>query len=411
MFMRKLCAVSVAALVVGCTQTVDNPAQSPSYVAATLGYDAYKQGDLQGAETQFESALSTEPDNPYALLGLGAVRENSGDLDGAERLYTAARQVGFEAQANYTYITEQRLEKATNQDVASLAVENLARLNAKRAALQAPVPATTGFASYDGGTAVVMEDTVVVANDDVESIPTFGMVSEESYTVAAQEDLPVVEAYAAVQPVETYAVEAITSYDAAPVEVYDLPSTESYDVASGGDYETVGSYETYTAGLGGGSGAVYADAAPMPSSLSYETVQAASYGTFEPMIEPASYGTALDVTPPMVEPAIYEGDLPAYDAPLPYDVMTMAEPVPTVEPISTDYASATPVYAPVSTLRAPLASGPAMGGPAGVLAYGDPLGSPVDLLAATRTAAPQGLSGSPAVNVTDKGGLIFLDDG
>ena len=150
MSIRMICAMGAVVMVAGCAQMADNSTESPSFVAASLGYDAYKAGDLVKAEEQFEAALAAEPDNPYALLGLGAVRENTGDIEGARWLYAAAGGAGQSAPANYTYITEQRLERAANLNVASLARENLNRLDVQQAALTAPVPdADTGFVSYD----------------------------------------------------------------------------------------------------------------------------------------------------------------------------------------------------------------------------------------------------------------------
>lgn len=371
MFMRKLCAVSVVALVAGCSQTVDNPAQSPSYVAATLGYDAYKQGDLQGAETHFETALSSEPDNPYALLGLGAVRESTGDYRAAEHLYTAARSAGYEAKANYTYITEQRLEEASDRDVAALAEENLARLQAMRLARQTPVPATTGFASYDGGTADV-------ADGHADDVATFGVPSGDGYLVASMESdaLPVTEAYD-IQPVETYAV----------------PVAESYDIVAGGDYRQVGTYDDYVASVGAGIGTV--DAVYALTDQSYEAIQPASYDMVEARIETASYGVPPGGMTVAVEPAVYS-------EPLSYDGMAEAEPV------FDTYASMAPVYAPVSELQVPVADGPSdYPEPSGSLAYGQASGDPIDLVAATRPAKPVKASG-PAT--TNTGGLIFLDD-
>lgn len=374
MSLRKLCAVGVAAFVAGCSQTVDtNPAQSPSFVAATLGYDAYKQGDLQKAETQFETALSEEPDNPYALLGLGAVRENTGDYAGAERLYAAARRTGYDAQANYTYITEQRLERAANRDVASLAEENLVRLTVKRAALSAPVPATTGLASYDGGTASVVDDTMIVTDPVAEDIPAFGLVADDGYGIAAA---PVVE-----------------TDDPQPVESHDAGIAHGYGAVSGGDYQQVGAYDDYAATLGELAGPVHADGA---ISTVYGTLQqSGAYEPFGPAIEPASYGFSLDVDLPVVASVVHDA------VPLPYDQRAMVETVPVI------YADAIPVYGAVSQLAGPNAGGP----PGGLLAYGQSLGEPVDLVAATRPATSIDPSGSAEVNVIDRGGLIFLDDG
>ncbi len=376
MSMQKLCAISIAALVAGCTQAIENPAQSPSYVAATLGYDAYKQGDLQGAETQFETALSVEPDNPYALLGLGAVRENTGDFLAAERLYTAARSVGSDAPANYTYITQQRLEKATNQDVASLAKENLARLDARRLAQQTPVPATDGFASYDGGTASITEDAVVVAKDVVavddvdDDVPTLGVALAESADQPASPEL-LTSSGLPTNP----ELPATVSYDTQVTEGQEIQPTESYGVVTNGDYEAVGAYEDYVATINGGAATVDAYAI---ADQSYDAIQ------------PASYGAPVDVMPVAFEPAT-DGDTPYYAAPLSYGDVLGAEPITVI----------TPAYRPVGQVQTLAVESSAFGG---VLAYGQALGNP-----APRPATLVDASAAATVSANDTGGLIFLE--
>ncbi len=276
MSIRIITAVSALAILAGCTQSIEDPAQSPAYIAAALGYDAYKQGDLLTAENQFETALSAEPDNPYALLGLGAVRENSGDFTGARQLYTAARGTGVDAQANYTYITEQRLERVANVNVASLAEENLARLTIRQASITPPT--TTGFVSYDSELAVVTDQV--------------------AYT--------------------------------APIPASVTTTTE------GGNYQPVGSYESYVASVGGSANTVYTEPAyiePAYVEPAYvEPLDTTSYdqptlGMIEPALDivPASYDSTPYYEAPLsyddvAVPAQYEpvaNIAPAYTSPAP----------------------------------------------------------------------------------------------
>ncbi len=302
MSFRLTATASILAILAGCTQAIDNPAQSPAYVAAALGYDAYKQGDLATAEIQFETALSSEPDNPYALLGLGAVRENTGDLQGARQLYTAAKGTGTEAQANYTYITEQRLERVANIDVASLAEENLARLSVRQAAAAAPKPAD--FVSYDDGIATATPEVA----------------------------------------------------DIAP-EVYTAPEPEIVGDISGENYQSVGSYETYIASISNVAEPVYAE--PTYADLTYTELAT----TIETTVytEP-SYVAAEPV--PDIQPASYT-DVPYYDASLSYDELTMPVQTETLANLNPTYApvSQTVVATPVGPAGRVLQYGQAFGDP------------------------------------------------
>ena len=311
MSFRFLAAVSAVAILSGCSQAVDNPAQSPAYVAAALGYDAYKEGDLATAERQFETALSNEPDNPYALLGLGAVRENTGDYEGARQLYTAAQGTGIDAQANYTYITEQRLERVANIDVASLAEENLARLTVRQAALDAPD--TTGFASYDGGTATVTQDV----------------------------------AYA--EP-----------------PVYAEPEPTVVGGIAGGDYESVGSYDTYVAAAGGISEPIYSAQPSVEPSYTSSTIDTVIYS------EPA-YVVVESVDG--IVPASFN-DTPYYDTPLPYDDLPVpVQTVPLAQIAQTTYTptSLTVLDVPAGPAGRVLGYGQAFGDPVDLVGAPQPL--------------------------------------
>ena len=60
------------------------PAVDPNVDA---GYQAYQAGDLATARTGYERALSTDPTNRDALLGLAAVETRAQNIAAAETLY------------------------------------------------------------------------------------------------------------------------------------------------------------------------------------------------------------------------------------------------------------------------------------------------------------------------------------
>ncbi len=252
---RMIYAAGVVALLSACSQTTHTPPPSPAFVAATLGYEAYKDGDLSTAESQFRTALVEEPSNAYALLGLGAVRENQGDVTGAIDLYNAAQLQGQNVPTRYAYITEQRLERASNVEVAVLAQENLDRLYLKQASLTQG--AQQGFVSYDGETA----------------------------------------GFAPLDPIEPASYGTVESYA-------DVPSAAPAD----GNYVAVGSYEGYFSTLGGAvvEPPVYSgDAAPLAYTDDLTYSQDVAPATYESTVTPAAYDDSA--APYYDAPLSYEG--------------------------------------------------------------------------------------------------------
>jgi len=90
------------------------------------GFEALKVGDYAAAEVQFQSILSVNPNDPYALLGMGAVSERMGRQVPALEYYRAASQYGGTAPLGETLAVNQNTGRpmATIRD---LAVYNLSR--------------------------------------------------------------------------------------------------------------------------------------------------------------------------------------------------------------------------------------------------------------------------------------------
>lgn len=60
------------------------------------GQEAVAAGDLEQARELFESATTLRPDDYETLIYLGVLREETGDEQGAEEAYAAARALGIE---------------------------------------------------------------------------------------------------------------------------------------------------------------------------------------------------------------------------------------------------------------------------------------------------------------------------
>lgn len=387
---RIIYAASVVALLSACSQATHTPPPSAAFVAASLGYEAYKSGDLGMAASQFQSALAEEPDNAYALLGLGAVRENQGDLAGAIDLYNAAQIEGRDAPTRFAYFTEQRLERASSVEVASLAKDNLERIYLQQASLTQG--AQQGFVSYDGETA----------------------------------------GFAPIEPAAFTAVESYTQPPQVTVQADAIPSD--------GNYVAVGSYETYASSLGGAvveSSGSTGEIAP----LAYNDSFAQTDASFEPLPFEAvstAYNSGADAGPEAdysleIEPATYttvtgsevftDDAAPYYDAPLSNGSGQIGADLSQYQSIG-DYSGAdagvSAVYTPVaeSVIEGVIPEASLQvrsGGPvAPLLGYGEAFGG--DAGFATPAPAPasntySGASASATATVRDAGGLIYLGDG
>jgi tetratricopeptide (TPR) repeat protein len=65
-----------------------NSSQLPyDMMMANKGYEELVQENYDQAEAFFDVARSVNPDNPYVLLNLGVVYQNTGRIDEAKRMY------------------------------------------------------------------------------------------------------------------------------------------------------------------------------------------------------------------------------------------------------------------------------------------------------------------------------------
>ena len=97
----------LAMALVGCaTTTTDNR-------LVLSGYDYIDQGDWSAAERELNSALDVNPDNPYALLNLGVVYENTGRPGDARDMYERVIKSKSNAVASRSTVDAERGEKLT----------------------------------------------------------------------------------------------------------------------------------------------------------------------------------------------------------------------------------------------------------------------------------------------------------
>lgn len=84
------------------------------------GFRAISAGNYAEAEKHLEQALSENPDNPYALLNMGVVYQNTGRPEKALEMYKRVIELNPSATA-----TESNIKTATGKPLGEIARENL----------------------------------------------------------------------------------------------------------------------------------------------------------------------------------------------------------------------------------------------------------------------------------------------
>jgi tetratricopeptide (TPR) repeat protein len=75
---------------------------------ANEGYEAMIRQDYDKAEAFFDLALSVNPENPYALLNLGVVYQNTGRIEQAKKMYQKVIELNSAMTAAHTTDTNYR---------------------------------------------------------------------------------------------------------------------------------------------------------------------------------------------------------------------------------------------------------------------------------------------------------------
>jgi tetratricopeptide (TPR) repeat protein len=100
---------------------------SEDMILSEQGFDALSRGNYQEAEEYLDKALALNRINPYALLNMGVVYQNTGRYEEARMMYIRVISQNPDA----TAIRSTR-EGSTGKTLAEIAKENLATLPRER---------------------------------------------------------------------------------------------------------------------------------------------------------------------------------------------------------------------------------------------------------------------------------------
>ncbi len=97
--------------------------KAPDVDLTEQAFKAISVGDFEKAESLLEVALSINPQNPYALLNLGVVYQNTGRIDKARELYV--KVILQDAQETVLRSNVKEMEGKSLVDIAKENLENL----------------------------------------------------------------------------------------------------------------------------------------------------------------------------------------------------------------------------------------------------------------------------------------------
>jgi Flp pilus assembly protein TadD len=117
---RRLAIVLLPILLIGCAST---PEKAPDVNLSEQAFQAIAAGDYEEAEALLEVALSINPDNPYALLNLGVVYQQTGRIDQAREQYVKVILLNSQERALSSNVKGLEGEKLV--DIAKRNLENL----------------------------------------------------------------------------------------------------------------------------------------------------------------------------------------------------------------------------------------------------------------------------------------------
>ena len=118
--LRRLAIVLLPILLIGCAST---PEKAPDVNLSEQAFQAIAAGDYEEAEALLEVALSINPDNPYALLNLGVVYQQTGRIDQAREQYVKVILLNSQERALSSNVKGLEGEKLV--DIAKRNLENL----------------------------------------------------------------------------------------------------------------------------------------------------------------------------------------------------------------------------------------------------------------------------------------------
>ena len=107
-------------LLISCSST---PEKAPDVELSEQAFEAISAKDYEKAEALLEVALSINPDNPYALLNLGVVYQNTGRIEQAREQYV--KIILLDAKEPVARSNVRGMEGKSLVDIAKKNLENL----------------------------------------------------------------------------------------------------------------------------------------------------------------------------------------------------------------------------------------------------------------------------------------------
>ena len=120
MNIKKIIIVFLFLSVLGCASS---PPASPDMELSEQAFEAIAAGDYEKAEAVLEVALSINPENPYALLNLGVVYQNTGRIEKAREQYVRLILMNAKEKAH-----KSNIEGMEGKSLVDIAKQNLANL-------------------------------------------------------------------------------------------------------------------------------------------------------------------------------------------------------------------------------------------------------------------------------------------
>jgi len=112
--------IVLSVLLVSCASTSE---KAPDVDLSEQAFDAISAGDFEQAEALLEVALSINPDNPFAILNMGVVYQNTGRIEKAREQYV--KVILLNSQETVSRSNVKGMEGKSLVDIAKRNLENL----------------------------------------------------------------------------------------------------------------------------------------------------------------------------------------------------------------------------------------------------------------------------------------------
>ncbi len=119
--MKKIGGLSILAIVLVSFLACATTTRDMTY--SNLGFEELSKKNYGAAEEYLSKALEYNPDNPYAILNMGVVYQNTGRPDKAREMYQKVIEMNTKANAE-----KSNKDWAVGKELSDIAKKNLATL-------------------------------------------------------------------------------------------------------------------------------------------------------------------------------------------------------------------------------------------------------------------------------------------